>query len=313
MMSEDKPRISSTVPIGGILLLFIGIVLSLQVTNILPWSLWGTLWKFWPVIIILLGLGMLLQRVNVWLVSLLTLVILGACLGVAVWQNSPNLSGDIRIVGESYSYPANGLQRAEAKVDFSAGSLIIEKLNPNSANLVEAEATHDGARFFRSKQQQRITMIPDFSQDGVVGSLSLKPTNQQFWNKWDIGWRLGFNQWIPLSLNLKCGASNVSLDLRDLEVSVLYLEMNASDGKLIIPVSVKNSIVDIDMNVSNLEITVPEGVAAKIHTDANLSISEIDQNRFPKQGDYYISSNYDSAINRVELKILCDIGRITVK
>ena len=86
-MSEEKPRRDSEIPIAGIFLLFIGAVLLLQSFNVLPWALWNRLWRFWPVLLIIAGLNILLRRYNVWLVSLMFLVILLTCLGLAIWQH----------------------------------------------------------------------------------------------------------------------------------------------------------------------------------------------------------------------------------
>lgn len=94
-MGEDKGRDRDIdrrhhgIPVGGVILLFLGIVFLLQTLGVLPWGLWGTLWRFWPVVLILVGLGIILRRFNPWLVSLLILAVLLACLGVAVWQYSP--------------------------------------------------------------------------------------------------------------------------------------------------------------------------------------------------------------------------------
>jgi len=85
-VTERKPRGAVGAPIGGILLLFLGVVFLLQTLDVLPWALWETLLRFWPVLIIILGLSVLLRRYNVWLVSLLVIAILVACLGVAIWQ-----------------------------------------------------------------------------------------------------------------------------------------------------------------------------------------------------------------------------------
>ena len=85
-MSEEKPQRAVGAPVWGIFLLFLGVVFLLQTTGILCWGLWGTLWRFWPALIIVTGFGILLRRYNFWLVSLLVLAILGACLGIALWQ-----------------------------------------------------------------------------------------------------------------------------------------------------------------------------------------------------------------------------------
>ncbi|GEM_PF-4877219 len=86
IVDEERPRRRNDVPVGGIFLLFIGTVLLLQTLDVLPWALWDTLWRFWPALLIITGLRILLRRYNAWLVSLLLLAILFACLAVAAWQ-----------------------------------------------------------------------------------------------------------------------------------------------------------------------------------------------------------------------------------
>jgi len=85
-VSEEKSQRVISVSIWGIFLLFLGIIFLLQTLDILPWGLWETLWRFWPALVIITGLDILLRRCNAWLVSLLVSVILGACLGIAIWQ-----------------------------------------------------------------------------------------------------------------------------------------------------------------------------------------------------------------------------------
>jgi len=87
---EEKRQRERYAPMWGVVLLFLGIVFLLQSLDVLPWALWGTLWRFWPVLIIIVGLGILLGRYNVWLVSVLIMALLFACLGIAVWQSSVN-------------------------------------------------------------------------------------------------------------------------------------------------------------------------------------------------------------------------------
>ena len=44
----------------------------------------------------------------------------------------------------------------------------------------------------------------------------------------------------------------------------------------------------------------------------DLSALEIDESRFPREGDYYISRDFESAENKLELQIDCDVGRVEV-
>jgi len=301
-VSEGRPHRVVGVPIWGILLLFLGVVFLLQTLNVLPWELWGTLWRFWPALIIIIGLGILLRRYNVWLVSLLVLVIFGACLGIAIWQYGPSLPSGM--VTSSYSEPVGDIERAQIEIDFSAGSITIGSLPLTSPNFVEADS---------EVRNSRKTMNVDFHQQGGEGKLYLSTTNQQPWGGDGIKWEVRFTRNIPLAINIKSAASNMELDLSELKVTELRLDIDASNCKVTMPSSGGTTHAYIKADVANVEVTVPNGVAARVRADVDLSVFDIDESRFPKKGDYYMSQDFESAENRVELEIDCDVGRVEVR
>jgi len=240
-MSEERPRSVVAAPIWGIFLLFLGIVFLLQTLDVLPWGLWGTLWRFWPVLIIVVGLGILLRRYNAWLISLLIAVILGGCLGIAIWQHGPSLPGGIAT--ESYSAPLDDMERAVIEIDFSAGSITIGSLPPGSPNFVEADY---------AVRNRRETMDLDFQQWGGEGRLSLSTTNQQFWDDGGIRWEINFTRDIPLAINIKSAVSNMELDLSRLQVTELRLDVDAGNCKVTMPSSAGTSNIEIDSDAANV-------------------------------------------------------------
>jgi len=301
-MPEKKTQRLIHVPIWGIFLLFLGVVFLLQTLNILPWGLWEILWRFWPVLIIIIGLGILLRRYNVWLVSLLVLAIISACLGIAIWQYG--LSPALGMV--SYSEPLGNMERAQIEVDFTAGDIHIGSLPPGSPNFVEVASevrNSDGS------------MNVDFRQQDGVGTLrlSIGRVNRPFWGGDGIRWEVNFTRNIPLTLNIKSAVSNTELYLSELKVTELRLDVDAGNCKVMMPSSTGTTYAYIKSDVANLEVNVPDGVAAKIRLDTDLSASDVDESRFPKQGDYYISDNFDTAQNRIYLEIESDVGRVQVK
>ncbi|HEX9897304.1 MAG TPA: DUF5668 domain-containing protein [Dehalococcoidales bacterium] len=309
-MTEGESRGSHAAIIWGAFILFIGVVFLLQVTGVLEWQLWGTLWKFWPVLIIILGLSFLLPRRHGWLLALLTLAILGICLGISAFQYLPGRNHGSMALEQTFTYPIVGVERVEARIDFAAGAMSLAELQSNERLLVEIDDQHED---LGRPQERVVTMETDFTrQDGTV-TIDVYPINQRFWEDWPISWWLWFNRQIPIILDIRCDGSRVSLDLEDLDIEKLYLEMDVCSGWLMLPASAGETTIDIDMDVSNLEITVPEGVAVKIKTDVNLSMFSIDTERFPRQGDYFISPGYDTATNRVEFNILCDVSRLVIK
>jgi len=85
-LSETRPRREFHPPLFGIFLLFLGIIFLLQNLGVLSWGLWQELWRFWPVLVIGLGLRLLMKNVSPWLVGAIFFVLLCASLGVAIWQ-----------------------------------------------------------------------------------------------------------------------------------------------------------------------------------------------------------------------------------
>jgi len=301
-MSKREPQRVVGAPIWGILLLFLGVVFLLQTFDVLAWGLWATLWRFWPVLIIIIGLGILLHRYNLWLVSLLILAILGACLGIAIWQYGASPAAGIK----SYSEPLGDIERAQIEVDFAAGDIIIGSLPPGSPNFVEADSevrNRDGS------------MNVDFHQQDGKGRLylSTERVNRRFWGEVGVRWEVKLTRNIPLIINIKSAVSNMELSLSQLKVTELRLDIDAGNCKLTMPSSTGTTHAYIKADVANIEVTIPDGVAAKIQVDIDLSAFDVDESRFPKQGDYYISDHFNTAQNRIYLEIDSDVGRVQVK
>jgi hypothetical protein len=303
-MSEKEPQRAVGIPIWGIFLLFLGIVFLLQALDVLPWGLWGTLWRFWPVLIIIIGLGILLRRYNVWLISLLILAILGACLGIAIWQYGVSPPGGT-VIG-SYSEPLGEIQHAEVEVDFDAGSLTMLSLPSGSANLVEATSeVRDDTGGIRV----------NFNRQGSEGRLYLttERVGRGFWEEFGVRWEVKFTRNATLTFNIEAAASNVALDFSQLKVTELQLDIDAGNCTVRMPVPTGITHAYIDADAANVEVIIPEGVEARIRADADLCNLDIDESRFSRQGDYYISSDFYTSPNRIDLEINCDLGRVGVK
>lgn len=298
MLLEKKPQRTVGAPLWGIFLLFLGIIFLLQTLDVLPWGLWGTLWRFWPVLIIIIGLGILLRHYNPWLVSLLTLAILGACLGIAIWQHGA--SPPPGTATRSYSEPLGNIEHAKIEIDFTAGSLTIGSLPPTSPNFVEADSearNGDG------------NINVDFHQENSEGKLYLssKQAND------GIRWEVRFTQNIPLAIKIKSAASNTEFDLSKLKVTELRLDIDAGNYRLTMPSSGGTTYAYIKADLANVEVTIPNEVAATIQEDTDLSAFDVDESRFPRKGELYISNNFDTAQNRIYLEIDCDVGRVQVQ
>jgi len=154
-------------------------------------------------------------------------------------------------------------------------------------------------------------------RDGGGVEISLDQT----WRGWSgRGWRHGVRgfEWtvgltnaIPLSLDVRTGASANRLDLEELMVTDLHVETGASQTDVSLPAR-GQTVAGFLVGAAQLRVRVPPGVAGRIRTGGGLSGITIDRARFPYDGQTYQSPDFGSAANRVDLEIEAGAAEVSV-
>lgn len=80
--------------IGAFLLISIGSLLIANNFGLIDWKIWDILWKFWPVILILVGIRSLLGRhiFFEFITGILTVVVFALIIGYALALTSPEVN-----------------------------------------------------------------------------------------------------------------------------------------------------------------------------------------------------------------------------
>ena len=126
-------------------------------------------------------------------------------------------------------------------------------------------------------------------------------------------WRFHLNGDIPINLEVGSGASELDIDLSDLQVSYGKLEMGASSVNLTTPKHAGNTSLAIEAGAAKVDIHIPAEVEGRIRIKEGVSALAIDEKRFPRQeSGSYQSINFDKAKNRVEMDIEAGVGKITI-
>jgi hypothetical protein len=127
-----------------------------------------------------------------------------------------------------------------------------------------------------------------------------------------LDWNVRFNSGVPLELDLETGAGDMRLDLSELQVKDLRLKTGASHTSLTLPVNAGYTRANINSGVAAVEISIPQGVAARVRTHGGLSDIRVDPGRFPRFGDAYQSPDYEAAENKVDLDVEMGVGSVRV-
>ena len=142
-------------------------------------------------------------------------------------------------------------------------------------------------------------------------ALSTNGVSIDFFGNPDRRWEVWLSPAPNISIDLDTGASDLTLDLTELNVSDLTVRGGATDIEILAPRNAGHVDIDIDVGAANVDLEVPEGVAARIDVDLGLSGLSVDESRFPKNGDVYVSRDFDTSENRIDLEI--DAGASSVE
>ena len=97
-----------------------------------------------------------------------------------------------------------------------------------------------------------------------------------------------------------------------LRVTRFTLDAGASTIDIVAP-KLGHTVGSISTGAAEIDIEIPEGVAASIRIEGGLNDIDVDLARFPKVGDRYVSPDYESADNRIDLRIDSGVSSISIR
>lgn len=293
-------------------LILLGLFGLLWNFNVLPDGFWGEFWTLWPLLLVAVGVNLVLSRRRAWLGSAAALAVVTGSLAAA-WVlavANPSASPSLTIGSESISVKSDGAQSARLNLTLAAGDLTLTSGAPSGLLLSGGSqgsiAESTAQRVSVSRSGGRSTMDVRLNSDW---SFQFPPRRG---DPSSSRWVLRHAEGIPTDIRIETGASDLNLDLRELNVQRLNVDGGAADIDVVLPANAGRTTADFSIGAAELDITVPDGVAARIDFEGGISSLNIDESRFPKQGDRYVSPDFESAANRVTIKIEAGVSDITI-
>jgi hypothetical protein len=257
---------------------------------------------FWGVVLLLVGGLMLANEMGIKLpngMSLMELLWPMVLIFGGVWVLvGVFLRGNIEM--ENASVDLQGASTASLKIKHGAGEL---KIHSGAAANELARGSFAGGldhKAIRNGDRLEVKMRP--AKD-VMDFPFFGPRTQ-------LDWDVALNAQIPTALTMNLGANKSTIDLREMNITDLKLETGASETRLTLPARGRFH-ADFDLGAASLEVTVPDGLSARIHTSLGAVELKVDETRFPRNGSYYQSPDFDSATNAVDMTI--DAGAASIK
>ena len=185
--------------------------------------------------------------------------------------------------------------QADVSVNFGAGDLTIGKAAPGMI----VDGTFEGEVRYGARPDGRVW-------------LKLEPLSWWGWNPRGYRWTVGLTDAVPLKLALDGGAASANVDLSDLKVTDLRVKTGASSTVIRLPRAAGMTMVRINAGAASVKLVVPEGVAARVHSSMAIGSNDINRQRFPLSGSAYVSLDYATAPNKIDIQFEGGVGSLAV-
>lgn len=260
--------------------------------------IWGAALIGLGVFLVLQRTGFLPEGVNAWgIVFALLLIAFGI-----TWIVSAG-KGFTKGIPKHLSIQQENAASATIQLDYGAGELIV-KGGTTLGTLVEGDFL-EGVEY--SSRVEDSALIVNLRTPSV--DWGILPVWEMRQRRWD----LVLAQNIPVSLVFNNGANSSNLDLEQVVVRELQINTGASNTEIRMPASAGHTNAIIKAGAASINVSIPANVAAKILVAGAISSVNIDTQRFPRRADVYLSPDYESAVNRLDLRVECGVGSVNIQ
>jgi hypothetical protein len=316
-MSQDN-RVRSTSVVFPLLLIGIG-ALFLMTRWMPEFDPWPVLWKYWPLLLILVGAGMFwdsaqrrnnpesapLFPVGSTIGTLLFIVVLGFL--ILHWHGPSGhdwmhvSAGNGRRSHETQNVELKDAKAVRMTVNMPAGELHIEG---GAMQLMEGDF---------SQSASWAAPAVDYEVENGVGTLSINQSsaNQLVTNSDNI-WKLKVNDHVPLELEIDVGAGQGNLNLANVDLTRLELNIGAGQANVdLTGERGKDLQADIHGGVGEAIIRLPKniGVVATVHG----GLGSVDVHGLKEDDGEYTNAAYGKSSNTIHLTVEGGIGHIKLE
>jgi hypothetical protein len=289
----------------GVLLVVLGGLILLDNLGIVCLSL-GDIWKFWPVLLVFLGIAALVKNQKArWIASALVaafLALIVFSLFTFRWSGCEWDGGSRAVETQNLSEPYSpGIDEASLEIEAGAASVAIEG---TTGQLVEAETrsslgqctlTSSG-----SEHSRRIVLkVPGDRSHFRFGRLKNEAS-------------IRLHEGPVWDLSLGVGATSANLDLRPFSVKSVGVHAGATTVKVSLGMPKDETEVNIEAGASSITVEVPREASCEISVDAPLSSKSFEGFEKIRSGRYR-SENFSEGGRLIRIRIEAGVSKVRVR
>lgn len=281
----------------GFLLVFIGVFWILENLGLISFSLWFSIFKLWPLILIVIGINIIFKNKSFvkplsWLLFFVSIIIYGILQqnNYIVYEDLDNPNFILEMKPET--------ELANLNLEINSGSLDI---NSENKSLIKGYISN-------LKVKNKV----DYKNDNKIVDIyfespaSISPNMNK--DKYDFE----LNKNLDWNIDLDIGVINGVLDFSDLKISNLDLDTGVGNVKVIFGTNSKYAKADIDAGISDIEIVLPENLGTRIIFDGGIKNTNLKNLNWTRNGKFYTSPNYNDSKHKIDIYVNMGIGKLNI-
>jgi len=292
----------------GLLILIVGIIFLAINLNLINADIWGRFLIFWPVLIVLFGLGLVFKNSIAYLVT--AVIIISSIFYFAIadpygWQKKDDSQSTTVAPNLIENYDSN-IDNFKLTLDLGAAALNIKELNdPSSFTLLKGN--YGGiSNFEETRDNDGKTATLSIKEKTQTGMIFDNPSKNRFMN-------LNLTNQLPLDFTVNTGASSLNLDFSNILLKKLAVNAGASKVGIKLGNKLDEMSAEINCGASALDFTIPKDYGVKIVSNSmilgrNFGDLDMDQTK-----NTYATKGFDDSKKKITINLSSGVSKLTVQ
>lgn len=281
---------------------------------------WHVVFRFWPVVLILIGANLLFSRDDSATGSVLSLVLTLLVLGFIAYQGitTRNSQESFWSDGDYDPDDENGPNDSEMSTSLfteeyrDSAARAILNISGGATQYILKDTTADLFQANVSKSFANYSLVSTTNDSTAVLNFKMKGKS-----KWKLNDEKGNKAVLKLNtnpiwdINIEMGAGTTRFDLSPFKVKSVHIEGGAASFEIKLGSPLQTTTVSVETGVSEIEIAIPSSAACKINVDSGLSSNDFPD--FIKQEDgSFITRNYKEGVKAIILNLEGGLSKFEV-
>lgn len=302
----------------GVMLVLIGTLFILKNLGVIYFT-WHTIWRLWPLILILWGISLIPVKDYLKLIFSVVAIALSVLLVQKYdktgyynfgWRDSDRGRNreqfdrddwnDTSETQELFQPFDSAINRVELKLDAAAGEFRLEETAPDDQLLT----------LFKEGSVGNYSMTSQDEDDVRTIELKIRESNAKIRTRGNRV-KLGLNTTPVWDFDMNIGAASIDFDLSNYKVGEIDLDGGASAINLKLGDRSDYTKLDIDAGAASIDIKIPESAGAELKIETALSSKNFPGFKKIEKG-LYRTENYESAAKKIEIKIDAAVSSLNI-